>query len=179
MHEVPEHLIAWNKAGLAAAVRFTSIALQGTERILELQLSTAKNALAESVERAKGLADLKDAKDYATLKNTYAPPSLEQATAYAKKLYDVATTTQSEINLLVHEQISEYNKSVATTLDKYAESAPAGSELAVAAIKSAVSAVNSAYGNLSKSAQQFSDMAKANIDAAAAEPTQACRKKAA
>jgi len=165
MYQAPEQLMAWNKANLEAAVRFAGIALEGAERMLEVQLKAAKSAFADGVQQAKMLADVKDPQEFAQLKNTLAQPSLEKATSYVKSVYDVAAATQSEINKLVEEQVSEFNKQVVTGLDKVVKSAPAGSEMAVAAVKSAISAVNSTYDNLSKSAKQFAEMSQANIEA--------------
>lgn len=179
MYQTPEQFAAWNKANLDAAVRFTGIALDGAERMLEVQLKAAKSAFADGVQQAKTLAEVKDPQDFAQLKNTVVQPGLEKAIGYVKSVYDVATATQSEMNKLVEEQVAEFNKQVVTGLDKFVKSAPAGSELAVAAVKTAISTVNSAYDNLSKSAKQFADMTHANVEAATSQVAQASRKKAA
>lgn len=179
MYQAPEQLMAWNKAYLETAVRFAGIALGGAERMLEVQLNAAKSAFADGVQQAKALADVKDPQEFAQLKNTLAQPNLEKATQYVKSVYDVAAATQSEINKLVEEQVSEFNKQVVTGLDKVVKSAPAGSEIAVAAVKSAISAVNSTYDNLSKSAKQFAEMSQANIEAAASQAVHASKKKTA
>lgn len=179
MYQAPEQLMAWNKAYLETAVRFAGIALDGAERMLELQLKAAKSAFADGVEQAKALAAVKDPQEFAQLKNTLVQPNLEKATSYVKSVYDVAAATQSEISKLVEEQVAEYNRNVVTGLDKMAKSAPAGSEIAVAAVKSAISAVNSTYDNLSKSAKQFAEMSQANIEAAASQAVHASKKKAA
>ena len=79
----------------------------------------------------------------------------------------------------MEEQVAEFNKQVVTGLDKVVKSAPAGSEVAVAAVKSAITAVNSAYDNLSKSAKQFTEMTQANVEAATTQGVHATKKKAA
>src|SRR5678816_2326898 len=147
--------------------------------MLELQLKTAKSAFADGVQQAKAFTEIKDVQELAQLKNTLAQPTLEKATSYVKSVYDVAATTQSEINKLVEEQVAEFNKQVVTGLDKVVKSAPAGSEVAVAAVKSAISAVNSAYDNISKSAKQFSEMTHANVEAATNQAVNVSKKKAA
>ena len=179
MFQAPEQFMALNKANLEAAVRFAGIALEGAERMLELQLKTAKSAFADGVQQAKALTEIKDVQELAQLKNTLAQPTMEKATSYAKSVYDVAATTQSEINKLVEEQVAEFNKQVVSGLDKVVKSAPAGSEVAVAAVKSAITAVNSAYDNLSKSAKQFAEMTQANVEAATTQAVHASKKKAA
>jgi phasin family protein len=179
MYQAPEQLTALNKANLEAAVRIAGIALEGAERMLELQLKTAKSVFADGVQQAKALAEVKDIQEFARFKNTMAQPTMEKATTYAKSVYDVAAATQTEIGKLVEEQVSEFNKQVVTGLDKMVKSAPAGSEVAVAAVKSAISAVNSAYDNLAKSAKQYAEMAQANVDAATTQAAHATKKKAA
>ena len=179
MFQAPEQFIALNKANLEAAVRLAGIALEGAERMLELQLKTAKSAFADGVQQAKAVTEIKDVQELAQLKNTLAQPTLEKATSYVKSVYDVAATTQSEINKLVEEQVAEFNKQVVSGLDKVVKSAPAGSEVAVAAVKSAITAVNSAYDNLSKSAKQFAEMTQANVEVATTQAVHASKKKAA
>lgn len=179
MFQAPEQLVALNKANLEAAVRFAGIALEGAERMLELQLKTAKIAFADAVQQAKAIAEIKDVQEIAQLRNTLAQPTLEKATNYVKGVYDVATATQTEMNKLVEEQVAEFNKQVVTGLDKVVKSAPAGSEVAMAAVKSAITAVNSAYDNLSKSAKQFAEMTQANVEAATTQAAHASKRKAA
>lgn len=179
MYQAPEQLIALNKANLEAAVRFAGIALEGAERMLEVQLKAAKSAFADGVQQVKAMSEVKDLQELAQLKNTLAQPTLEKATSYVKSVYDVAAATQSEISKLVEEQVSEFNKHVVTGLDKVVKSAPAGSEVAVAAVKSAISAVNSAYDNLSKSAKQFAELTQTNVEAATSQAVHATKKKAA
>ena len=179
MVQAPEQLMAWNKACLETAVRFSGIALEGAERMLEAQLKAVKITFADGVQQAKAMGDVKDLQQFAQLRNTMIQPSLEKATRYVKSVYDVAAATQSEINKLIEEQVSEYNKNVVTGLDEMVKSAPAGSEIAVAAVKSAMSALNSTYDNLSKSAQQFAEMSQANIEAATSQAMPAGKKKTA
>ena len=179
MYQTPEQLMALNKANLEAAVRFAGIALEGAERFIEVQLKAAKGAFADSVQQAKALAEIKDPQEFAQVKNAVMQPNLEKTASYVKSVYDVASATQAEFNKLVEEQVSEFNKQVVTTLDKMVKSAPAGSDVAVAALKSAISGVNAAYENIAKSAKQFVDLTQANVEAATSQAIHATKKKAA
>ena len=51
MFQAPEQFMALNKANLEATVRFAGIALEGAERMLEVQLKAAKSAFADGVQR--------------------------------------------------------------------------------------------------------------------------------
>jgi phasin family protein len=167
MYQTPEHLLALNKANLEVAAKFAGVALQGAERIMELQLKAAKAAFADGVENAKTLAAIKDIKELAALKDSLAQPSIEKATAYAKNIYDVTAATQAEFGKLVEEQIADFNKQFVTVLDKMVKNAPAGSEVGIAALKSGIAAANGAYENLSKVAKQITEVTQSNIEAAA------------
>jgi phasin family protein len=176
MYQTPEQFLALNKANLEVAVKFAGVALQGAERILELQLKAAKTAFADTVENAKAFAAIKDIKELAALKDTLGQPTLEKATAYAKGVYDVTAATQAEFGKLVDEQIAEYNKQVVTALDKMVKTAPAGSEVGIAALKSGIAAVNGAYENLSKVAKQLTEVTQSNIEAAAKQTVNGIKK---
>ena len=176
MYQTPEQLVAFNKANLEAAMKFAGVALNGAERILDLQLKAAKTAFADSVDNAKTIAAVKDLQQLAALKESLAQPSIDKATAYAKSVYDVTTATQAEMSKLVEEQISDFNKQVVTVLDKMVKTAPAGSEVGIAALKSGIAAVNSAYDNVSKVAKQFAEATQSNIEAVAKQAVNGAKK---
>jgi phasin family protein len=176
MYQTPEQLIALNKANLEVAMKFAGVAIEGAEKVIDLQLKAAKTAFADSFEGAKALASVKDLQQFAALKDSLGQPSLEKATAYARSLYDVATETQAEFGKLVEAQVSEFNKELVVGLDKMVKTAPAGSEVGVAALKSAIAAVNSAYDNLNKVAKQFAQATQSNLEAAASQATASVKK---
>jgi phasin family protein len=176
MYQAPEQLVALNKANLEVAMKFAGVAIQGAERIMELQMKAAKSAFSDSVVNAKVLASVKDVQQLAALKDELAQPAIEKATAYAKSVYDVTTATQAELGKLVEEQVAEYNKQVVATLDRLAKTAPAGSEVGIAAIKSGIAAVNSAYENLSKVAKQFTDATQSNFETVAKQAVNGSKK---
>lgn len=176
MYQTPDQLVALNKANLEIAMKFAGVALQGAERILDLQLKAAKSAFADSVENAKTIAAVKDLQQLAALKDSMAQPTIEKATAYAKSVYDVTTATQAEFGKLVEEQVSEFNKQVVTVLDKMVKTAPAGSEVGIAALKSGIAAVNSAYDNVSKVAKQFTEATQSNFEAVAKQAAEGVKK---
>lgn len=176
MYQTPEQFLALNKANLEVAAKFAGVALQGAERIMEVQLKAAKNAFADTVENAKTLAAVKDIKELAALKDSLAQPSIEKATAYAKNIYDVTAATQAEFGKLVDEQIADFNKQFVTVLDRMVKNAPAGSEVGIAALKSGIAAANGAYENLSKVAKQITEATQSNIEAAAKQTINGAKK---
>ncbi|HTP95580.1 MAG TPA: phasin family protein [Burkholderiales bacterium] len=166
MYPAPEQLTSLNKTNIDAAMRFAGVALQGAQRLIDLQIETARAVLADGASNAKAFSGFKDAGDLSSLQNSVVQPSFEKASTYARGVYDVVASTQAELQKLVDEQVEQFNKNVIAALDQAGKSAPAGTELPLAAVKSAIVAANSAYDNLSKAAKQFAEVTEANIASA-------------
>ena len=167
MYQANEQFAALNKANLEVATRFANVAFGGAERFIEIQMQAAKAALADGVDGAKTLASVKDLQQFADVKDSVAQPAFEKTTDYVKSMYDVATETQAEFGKLIEQQFAAFNKQMVVAFDKFAESAPVGSEAGISALKSALVTGNAAYENFSKVAKQLNDTAKSNLEAAA------------
>ena len=166
MFATPEQLAGANKANVEAMLTLANTAFASAERFAALNLNTARAVLEDSVNNAKALLGAKDLQEAISLQATLAQPSVEKAVSYSRSVYEISAQTQEEFSKLVEAQFAEVNKNVATSLDKAAKSAPAGSDVAVAAVKSAIAAANSAYDTMSKAPKQVAEIAEANVAAA-------------
>jgi len=166
MYATPEQLSSANKANVESLMTIANTAFASAERIAALNLNTARNLLEDSVANAKSLLGVKDVQDLVGLQSSLAQPILDKAIAYSRSLYEIATQTQEEFGKVFEVQFAEANKNVANVLDKAAKNAPAGSDVAVAAVKSAIAAANSAYDTMTKAAKQVAEIAEANVAAA-------------
>ena len=176
MYQTPEQLIALNKANLETALRLAGVALNGAERLIDLQLKTAKSVLADGLQNARALTGVRDFDQFAALKDTVVQPTFEKATAYAKEVYDVATATQADLSKLVEEQVQEFNRQAVSALDQLVKTAPAGSEVGIAAMKSTLAAVNTGFDNFTKVAKQFGEATQNNIEVVANQTIEAAKK---
>jgi len=166
MFTTPDQFAETNKANIEALLNLANTAFASAERFAALNLNTARTLLEDSVANTKALLAVKDIQELISLQTTLAQPGVEKAVAYSRSLYEIAAQTQEEISKIVEAQFTEANKSVATALDKAAKNAPAGSDVAVAAVKSAIAAANSAYDSISKAAKQVAEITEANVAAA-------------
>ena len=162
----PEQFAAAAKTNVETLLTLANTAFASAERLAALNLNTSRSFLEDSVANAKALLAVKDVQELVALQTNLAQPLVEKAVAYARSVYEIATQSQEEVSKLFEGQISELNKNVAAALDKAAKSAPAGSDVAVAAVKSAIAAANSAYDSVSKAAKQVAEIAEANVAAA-------------
>ncbi len=166
MYTTPEQLAGANKANVETLLTMANTAFASAERLAALNLNTARTLLEDSVNNAKSLLAAKDVQELVGMQTALAQPAFEKAVAYSRSVYEIATQTQEEFSKIFDSQYVEMNKNVSTVLDKAAKSAPAGSDVAVAAVKSALAAANSAYETMNKAAKQVAEMAEANVAAA-------------
>lgn len=162
MNAIPEQYAAFSKQNLEAALHFANVALEGTERILEVQLNAAKRALTDNTKNARALANVNDAKELADVQTAIARPAFESALEYSRNVYQIASETQNELSKLFGQQAAEFSRGVISLLDKAVSSAPAGSDFAVAAMRTAIAAANTAYGAASRSTRQATEALESN-----------------
>ena len=166
MFATPEKLASSNKANVESFLTLANTAFASAERFAALNLNTARAFLEDGMSNVKTLLGAKDVQDLMSLQTTLAQPTVEKAIAYSRSVYEIASQTQDEVSKIVESQFAEVNKNVASALDNAAKSAPAGSDVAVAAVKSAIAAANSAYDSMSKAAKQVAEIAETNMAAA-------------
>ena len=166
MFTTPDQFASSNKANVETVLTLANTAFASAERLAALNLNTARSILEDSVASAKALLAVKDVQSFVALQSTLGQPAAEKAVAYSRSIYEIATQTQEEVAKIVESQFAEANKHVTSALDKAAKNAPAGSDVAVAAVKSAIAAANSAYDSMTKAAKQVAEITEANVAAA-------------
>ena len=141
------------RIGSAAAAK----TLEGFQKLAALNMETAKASLEQSSEQIKALLAAKDAQTLTQLVTSFAQPSPEKFTAYAKAVYAISNETGADIGSIVEKQIAEANAQLAASIEQFAKSAPAGSEGAIAFMRQSLAAANAAYEQVTATAKQFAE----------------------
>lgn len=170
-----EQVMASQKATLETLLGLTSKAFEGVEKIVELNLTASKAALAETGETAKAFLSAKDAQELLALQSGLLQPLAEKTAAYSRHLYDIATGSTAELNKAFEGQAAEAQQKFMGLVDNVAKNAPAGSESAVAVMKSAVAAASNAMESVQKAVQQATEVAEANFNAVSATAVNAAK----
>ena len=166
MYVTPEQIQTANKANVEALLAVANAQFSAFEKLANIGAGAVKSAFEDSIANARALLGAKDVQEFVTLQNAFAQPAIEKAIAYSKSVYEVATEANTEFSKLAERRVAEWNEGFVNLLDKVSKNAPAGSDVAVAAIKSMLAASNSAYDNLTKVAKQATEIAEANGNAA-------------
>ncbi|MDE2605951.1 MAG: phasin family protein [Burkholderiales bacterium] len=162
-----EQLLAAQKANVETLFGLTSKAFEGVEKLVELNVTATKAALAEAAETTTSMLSVKDAQELLALQAALFQPLAEKTAAYSRHLYDIGSTTGAEFTKTFEGQFADAQKKFLAVVDNAAKNAPAGSETAVAVFKSAVAAGNNALESVQKAVKQATDVAEANFNAVA------------
>ncbi len=167
MYMTPEQIVALNQGHVEAAIGIAHANFAALEKLAALNFSTAKAALEDGTSYTKAVFGVTDVQELVNLNARAGQPALEKAIAYSRAVYEIASQTNGEIGRLVEQRTGELHRAVGSVIDKLAKDAPAGSDVAVAAVKSTLAAASSAYDSFTKAAKQATEMVEANLAAVA------------
>ena len=170
-----EQVVASHKSNIETLFGLTNKAFEGVEKLVELNLTASKAAMAEASSHTQTMLSVKDAQELLALQSGLMQPLAEKTAADSRHLYDIATGATAEFTKSVEAQAADAQQKFASLVESAAKNAPAGSESAVAVMKSAVSAANTALESVQKAVKQATDVAEANFQAVAATATNATK----
>ena len=173
MYSPTESFSDISKANVAQATKLAEIALANTEKLMKLNLTAAKSAIAQGIEGAQAAASVKDVQELFSLRAQLAETGVQTALAYSRTLYELASQVQAEYSAISEETWANYSKGVAKWVDKASKSAPAGSDVAMNAFKSTFAATSAAFDQFQKASKQVVNLADASVRAAAASAVKA------
>ena len=154
-------------AAVDSAARFTRISMDSAERAVALNLQYAKGTLDKATQDARALAKAKDMQELLALRTRIAESTLENMMGFSRSLYEIASVAQTEFGKLAEERMSSFQQAVTETVEQASKSAPAGSDVAVAALKSSLAATNAAFDSFNKAAKRAASLADAGMRAPA------------
>ncbi|HEX5093883.1 MAG TPA: phasin family protein [Burkholderiales bacterium] len=166
MYVTPEQIQAAGKANVETLLSLAATQFAAMEKLATLNANAVKSVFEDSLTNTRALFGAKDVQEFVNLQSTLATPAIEKAIAYSKSVYEVASETNAELSKVAEKRVAEWNENFSALLDKAVKNAPAGSDVAVAAVKSMMAAANSAYDNMTKVAKQATEIAEANVAAA-------------
>jgi phasin family protein len=160
-----QQFIAAQQAQVESFFDLTHKTFSNMEKVVGLNLVTARDTISESADLAKAALAAKDPQSLVALQASVLQPSAEKATAYGRQLADIAKSAQADMVAVAEAQVAAVQQSLHQLVDVATKNAPAGTESGVAFVKQAMEAANSAYANVQKAAKQATDIAEANFNA--------------
>ncbi|CAB3787225.1 hypothetical protein LMG28614_02452 [Paraburkholderia ultramafica] len=150
--------------------------LEGDEKLVRLNLDTAKATLADWYQRVQDGLSKQNGQEVTGLQDALALPSAEKVLTYERRVAEIASSTQTQLAEVVNARYQEVNRQVQWLVENVAQNAPLGSEAAIAFLKQAITLANTAQESVQKATKQVVEVAQSNLEAttkAATEMTEA------
>lgn len=155
------------KPGFAFALFAANTTFDGVERLAALNLTASRSIVETAAANFSALLGAKDVETFVNLQKELAKPSIEKSVEYSRNVIAIAGEAKEKIAKEVEVHVAETNAKVADMVEKALASAPAGSEVAVAAVKTAIKTANDAYEGVNKATKHAAEVAEASVTAAA------------
>lgn len=158
--QTAEQLIATQKANVETAFTLANMAFNGAEKVVRLNVQTARSALDEAATQAQSVLSVKDAQTFVAIQGELLQPLAEKTAAYGRQVFDIASATNADVAKVLETQLADLQQHFLAAVDTAFQNAPAGSENAVALVKANIAAAGSAYESLHKAAMQAVEAAR-------------------
>ena len=158
MNQTVEKLTATAKENLVVLQALTSKAQADATRLVELNLTTSKNLMAESFEYAKAMMAAKDPQTLASLQTGLAKPMGEIAKAYIQEFQNIAAGASAEFTKVAQASMADIQKGISAMMGSATKNTPAGSGSAFDFFNQAMAASQNAFKTAQASAQQAIDV---------------------
>ncbi|MFJ4292981.1 phasin family protein [Cupriavidus sp. NPDC089707] len=170
-----DQFAAVHKNNLANLERLSNTALEGIQKLAELNLQAARASLAEGQEGLRAATAGNDLRDALAVPGNLPQASAEKAISYAQRVCEIASQAHAELAKAVEDQYEQHHRNVQAFVDTFVKNAPAGSEAITALLQSTVDAANHSYRAAQAITQQMADVTTANLAASAGATTGAAR----
>lgn len=160
----PENVIASQKAGVDTTFGLAAQAVEGFEKLIDLNARTIRTTLDEHQALIAQLLSVRDPREFFALQNQHLQDSAQRVQAYWTSVYEIASGVRGGYLEAAQDQIGKSQRNVQAFVESLASNAPIGSEAVVSAWKSAIDAAtesaNSAYEAAREAARQVVEAAQ-------------------
>jgi phasin family protein len=128
--QAPEQIVAAQKVAVEALYGFFSIAFQGYEKLVALNLQAAKASILENeVVASEALArSAKDPQSFFELQSRQSQATTTKAQAYWHHANEIATETRSQLLASSEKVVNEYVRETQSVIDSLAKTPSTGNE---------------------------------------------------
>jgi phasin family protein len=165
MTQPAEQFLASAKTAMSDLNNMAATALAGFEKLVELNISTAKTVMADTAEQMQTVFAAKAPQDL-TAVAALAQPMAEKAAAYGRAVAGIVTETGTALSKAAEGKFADVQAQAVASIEAAMKHAPAGSEGAVAAFKNAMTTGQAALQTAQAQAKQAVDAAGKNFAAA-------------
>jgi phasin family protein len=162
-----EVFAAVNNSSLAVALATTEAAMVATEKLVRLQMESAKSLLQESLGQTRKLTSLKDFEGVPDMLSAWSKDGLEKLSGYSRNTVAIAQEAQQHMTKALDASTATVQRGILEAVEKAVLQAHIpGSESALAGTKLGLASVTSAMDALNQMIHQMTEFAGASLKAA-------------
>ena len=165
MKNTAEKIASSGQANVRALGGLMTVVYDGFEKVVELNMTLAKAAMAESFSYTQDLLGAKDPQELMALQASLAQPLAEKSVVYTRHVSAVATDIGGEFKKAVDARMAEAQATFFNLVDSVAKNAPAGSEPAVVVFKTAMNASQNLVDAARAATEKAAELLQANMAA--------------
>ncbi len=171
-----DQFTAANEAAINQFTTLAELSLANAERLAQIGLGAARDAVEQATAHAQSLAGAKDVTEVLALNSAAVEPAIKRAYSYSRTVYETAAETNAEVKKLLEKQAAEFNRAAVAAFEEAFKYAPAGSESVVENVKAAFATAQKAYDNVAAMNKQIYDTVGRTVDETAGATRAASRK---
>jgi phasin family protein len=171
----PEQVMTTQKRNVEVFLGMSQKAFESVEKVVALNLQTAKSSLDDAREAVLGTHD---PKALFSAQGELLHPAVEKATAYSREFYEIASQAGAELSKAAEENMVQARQQMLSLIEGAMKNAPAGSENVVNLFKTGLLAANQAFDGVQRMAKQANETVEANVNTFAAKSMKAAPAKA-
>ncbi|WP_088282306.1 phasin family protein [Ideonella sp. A 288] len=160
-----EQFLSSAKAAVTELNTMATTTMAGFEKLVELNMATAKSALADAAEQMQAGFAAKAPQDMASMA-AFAQPMADKAAAYGRAVAGIVTETGTALSKAAEGKFADVQAQAVANIEAAMKHAPAGSETAVAAFKNALATSQTAVATAQAQAKQAVETAGKSFAAA-------------
>lgn len=153
-----------------AAMKLAQLSIENSQKIMGLQIDTARSLFEEGVANSKALASSTDPREAMALRTQFAQSSTEKMLGCARQIAEITSSTQAEVGRMVTQQLSLGGKDMMEAFQKVFQGMPIADSGALGAMQTAMDTARAAFEQVTRASQEafstFSNMAERASSAA-------------
>ena len=160
-NKVEQTVAAMQKKNLESAMRLAQLSIENSQRILHLQMQTAKEMFEDGVSNVQSLTQIKTPQEAMALRARYAQQAAEKMLTTSRNIAEITAEVQTEMSKLVSQQLSSGSHDMMEAMQGFLKGMPLNSHAAAEAMQTTFETARKTLEQVAKaSSEAFSAVAQ-------------------
>ena len=160
-NKVEETVAAMQKKNLESAMRLAQLSIENSQRILHLQMQTAKEMFEDGVSNVQSLTQIKTPQEAMELRARYAQQAAEKMLTTSRNIAEITAEVQTEMSKLVSQQLTSGSHDMMEAMQGFLKGMPLNSHAAAEAMQTTFETARKTLEQVAKaSSEAFSAVAQ-------------------